>query len=280
MRIWRTFNSFLLKLDIKPPTWEHRLAFYGAHLVDTGAQSATVKSYFSAIKKMLTYVNYDLKMCDVLVNTLTKSCRIINDRVLTRMPIHGKLLEMLLFELERVFSSQFYLEILYKTRFSLAYYGLFRIGELTKSQHVIKAANINIGINKNKILIVLYSSKTHGKESRPQKVKISEIRGTFESTKRFFCPFNLARKYLKLRGGYTNQHEQFFVFRDKSAVSASNVRKVLKTTLCNCNLNSDLFDCHSFRVGRTNDLIKLGYSIEEVKRLGRWKSNAVYKYIR
>ena len=51
--IWRKFNQFLIKLDRKPQTWERRVALYGAYLVDIGTQSSTIKSYFSAIKKIL-----------------------------------------------------------------------------------------------------------------------------------------------------------------------------------------------------------------------------------
>ena len=40
-----------------------------------------------------------------------------------------------------------------------------RIGELTEGPHVVKVTNVHAGINKDKIMIKLYSSKTHGKES-------------------------------------------------------------------------------------------------------------------
>ena len=73
----------------------------------------------------------------------------------------------------------------------MAFYGLLRIGELTLSKHTIKAANIHIGSNKNKILVVLHSPKMHGKESYPQKVKISSVDKYKHHRKRFFCPFEL-----------------------------------------------------------------------------------------
>ena len=44
-------------------------------------------------------------------------------------------------------------------------------------------------------------------------------------------------------------------------------------------LNPAMYGFHSFRVGRTTDLIKYNYDIEEVKRMGRWHSNTVYKYV-
>ena len=45
-------------------------------------------------------------------------------------------------------------------------------------------------------------------------------------------------------------------------------------------LEDKLYGMHSFRIGRTSDLVKLKYSIDEIKLMGRWKSNVVFKYIR
>ena len=283
--IWKKFNMFVLQLDKMPKMWEQHVPLYGAFLVNRGIQSSTIRSYFSAIKKILTDVGYNYKQEEVMLNTLTKACRIINDKICTCLPINIKLLEILLFEIGHIFKSQFYLESLYKTIFCLAYYGLFRIGELTHSPHAVKACNINIGQNKNKLLIILYSSKTHGKESRPQQVKISEIKFSGNKYKsgeqrHFFCLFKLTWKYLTLRGNYVSEEEQFFIFHDRSPVYPAHVRDVLRTALKRIGLNSRAYNCQSFRIGRCSDLIKLGYSVDSVKLFGRWKLNAVYKYIR
>ena len=64
---------------------------------------------------------------------------------------------------------------MYKTIFLLAYYGLLRIGEVAESQHCLLAPNVNIGENKDKIQLILLSSKTHASESKPQEIKISAI---------------------------------------------------------------------------------------------------------
>ena len=78
---------------------------------------------------------------------------------------------MILFEVERYFGGraapQVYLEWLYKAIFILCYYGMMRIGEVTFSQHVARAKNVHMATNKDKLLVVLYSSKTHGKRHRP-----------------------------------------------------------------------------------------------------------------
>ena len=113
----------------------------------------------SAIKTTLIDDNYDWDQNKVYLNTLTKACRKLNDTVRTRLPIHKTLLELILFELERLFSAQPYLECMYKALFSLYYYGLFRAGELAYGPHQLKAKNVQIATNKNKLLFILYTSK-------------------------------------------------------------------------------------------------------------------------
>ena len=284
--IWRNFNNFLIKLDFMPRSWEDRTSLFLTYLVDNGLQSSTLKSYASAIKKVLILDDYEWNYSKVLLGALTKSCKLINDSVRTRLPIQFKLLELILFEVQHKFTiekNQPYLKVLYMTIIALAYYGLLRIGELTTGSHPIKAKDVHVADNKEKILIVLYSSKTHGCESRPQKVWITgandqDVRD--RKFKGFFCPFNLTRKFMSMRGNFSSDNEPFFIFRDKSPVKPCNVRTILKQSLEHLNLDQDLYDCHSLRIGRATDLLKLQYSLEEIKFCGRWRSNAVYKYLR
>ena len=252
---------------------------YAASLVEDGIQSSTLKSYISAIHAILKADNYRWNDGCIELTTVTKACRIRNDRVYARLPISKGVLELILFELEHYFSHQPYLETLYKALFALAYYGMMRVGELTLSNHTVLAQNLHIGKNKNKILIVLYTSKTHGLESPPQEIKISGIQKNAK-IKRHFCPFQLVRNFISLRGSYQTESEIFFVFRDGHSVKPSHARIVLSTMLSNLNLNAKLYSFHSFRIGRTNELFRHGVDIETIKKIGHWKSNAVYKYLR
>ena len=284
LSIWRQFNIFLIYLDKKPELWEDRVTLFIGYLIDRGLQSATVKSYVSAIKKTVILDKYKWDDNLVLVRSLAKACKIVNDAVRTRLPIHCGLLKMILFEVQRVFtqSNQWYLEIMYKTMFILSYYGMMRVGEITMSPHILKAKDVHMALNKDKLLLVLYSSKTHSKGSRPQKIKITsnKLEKSGHYANRHFCPFQLVRQYLTLRGGFVQESEQFFIFRDRSPVKASHARILLKSVFSHLNLNDKLYGMHSFRIGITTDLIKYGYSVDEVKLLGRWKSNVIYKYIR
>ena len=272
LAIWRQFNKFLLSLDRMPETWEYRTTLFLGYLIEKGFQSSTIRSYVSAIKRTLTLIKYKWDDVKVELASLTKACKLKNDVVHTRLPIHCGLLELILFEIRRHFGkvNQPYLEALYLSLFALGYYGLMRVGELTLSPHVVKAANVHMAMNKDKILLVLYSSKTHDESNRPQKIKIvsnhSERSGNY--LHRNFCPFTLMRNYLRARGGYKNINEPLFVFRDKSPITATNARTLLKDCIETLGLDRNVYDMHSLRIGRTSDLIKFHYSIDEVKRMG------------
>ena len=201
--VWRQFNDFIQRLDVLPKFWEDRTQLFIAELVEKRkVQSSIVKSYVSAIKKMLINDGYKWDDSRILLSSFTRACKLINDTVKTRLPIHCGLLEVMLFEIEQIFrkDNQEYLEILYKSILLLGYYGLMRIGELTSSLHSVKARDIHIATNKEKILIVLYTSKTHDKSSRPQQIKITSNRHERSGSyiQRHFCPFQVLRNYLDM----------------------------------------------------------------------------------
>ena len=98
--------------------------------------------------------------------------------------------------------------------------------------------------------------------------------------KRHFCPFQLVREYLIARGNFDGDEEQFFIFKDKSLVKPSHARSILKTILINLGLDANLYGMHSLKIGRSTDLINFNYAISEVQKMGRWRSNVIFKYIR
>ena len=78
-----------------------------------------------------------------LLKSLTRACRIHNDRVRIRLPIMKNVLKLLLNALPELFAEQPFLLTLYSALFTTMYFGLFRIGEVTLSQHVVKAVDVH-----------------------------------------------------------------------------------------------------------------------------------------
>ena len=286
--IWKLFNQFFIKLDVKPDAWEQRLVLFAGFLAGQNKKATTIKSYVSAIKAVLLNIDVEINEDRFLLNSITRACSYRNDVARTKLPIHKGLLKLLLQELGRMFDAQPYLRWMYQALFSTAYFGLFRVGELTKGDHPIRASDVHIGLNKKKLLILLRTSKTHWKSAKPQIVKINSYdinvkksqsathnKGNFN-----YCPYLMLKKYAGVRRSFKSVEEMFFVFRYRSPVLVHHFRKVLKQALLNCGFDSRLYCCQSFRSGRAGDLLDMGLSVETIKKLGRWKLNAIYRYFR
>ena len=192
------------------------------------------------------------------------------------------MLHLILQETLHHYDQQPYLASMYCVLFTAAYYGLLRVGELTAGEHPIHAADVQIGINKNKILFILRSSKTHSRDTPPQMIKITSkpISNSHDRTLHGFCPFYLIKRYAEKRGPAAGTNEQFFIFSDRSPVKPNHMRNTLKNMLKLARFDPTVYSTHSFRIGRSCDLLQMGFSVETIKKLGRWKSNAVYRYLR
>ena len=245
-----------------------------------------MKSYISALKAVLKEYEIDLQEDTYLIKSLTRACKLQNDKIKTRLPIKKSQLAEILSKISETYHDQPYLSLMYRTLFSTMYFGLLRISEVTGPVHAVKVPDVKVGSNKKKFLLILQTSKTHWKNVKPQMIKISakgkayECYSGGEDAKKLPCPYQLLREYSRMRRPYKSRSEPFFVHADNSPVTNAQVTKCLKTMLKLTNYDETLFGSHSIRIGRTCDLYKLGIPIDVIKKLGRWKSNAVYWYLR
>ena len=288
--VWKLFIQFYIRLNKKPDTWEDRLILFVGFLIENGRKSSTGKNYISAIKAVLQEDNVIINIDRCLINSLTKACKYQNDTVRTRLPITRDLLPLLLRKIDNLVppSRDEYLCIMYKLLLSTAYFGLFHVGEITESPHVIKARDVHVVQNKKKMMFVLHTSKTHWKDVKPQVVKISSGAPLLTpkmkpktKTANDFCAFLLLQSYMRIRRKIRNKDKQFFVFRDRSPVKPDHMRKILWNALAECGLDPMLYGCHSTRAGRAMDLLqKMHLDVSTIKKLGRWSSNIVYSYLK
>lgn len=275
-KIWTTFNKFLIKFDRMPLTWEDRIYVFIAHLVDNKKTINTVNTYLSAIRQILKSDGVELHEDKDLLSSLLTTCKIKNKSLFIRMPIRFKLLKAIINHTHSslVDKGQEYLGKMLKAMFSIAYFGLLRVGEMVKSEHQIKLKNIHFAKNKEKVTILLTSSKTHSEHDKPKKVSLPKV-----SQLPRYCPVRLLKEYLKIRDKTSAQGE-LFVLRGGQPITASIFRAWLRKILGKIGLRSNLYDSHSFRSGRCCDLRKLGYSLSAIKEAGRWASSAIIVYLK
>ena len=276
--IWTTFNEFFIKLDKKPRSWEDRLILFVGYLISRKRKSTTIRSYISAIKSVLRDGGVTINENSYLLSSLTRACRFTNDQVRIRLPIQKGLLNLILIKLAVLFPNQPYLLTMYRALLSTAYFGLFRVGELTSGDHPISAKDVHIAENKNKLKFVLHTSKTHWMDVKPQIIKINSLGASanYDGTSAVtnprrgeelqYCPFELLRNYLHVRKkGFRTYTEPFFIFRDRLKVTPLHMRNVLKKALNLAGVDSTLYQTHSLRIGHCVDLHAQGVSMGTLK---------------
>ena len=178
------------------------ITLFTAYLVNEKLKLSTIKSYISGIKGTLAEDGIEIPDNNFTLNALMRACRLRNDKVMIRLPIHKDLLKLILSQLEKTYATQPYLLSAYSVIFSSAYCGMLRIGELTEVTHTVSISDGQRGVNKNKILFTLKSSKTHCEGDKPQRIKIEshkmrKIKKKWTSDR--YCPFELMNQYIKRR---------------------------------------------------------------------------------
>ena len=257
--------------------------FLGHLIEDCKLQSSTIKSYISALKCVLAEDGITLNQNQFVVTSLIRACKLKNDRIVTRLPIHKNFLHLLLDELIKWYNekNQPYLKMLYMALFIAAYYGLLRVGEVTKGPHVLLANNVHIGVNKRKLLFVLRSSKTHSEGDHPQLIKLNSSTTEKGKCKRYkYCPYSVINSSVQRCAHSISEYEQFFILADRTPVLPDQVRVLLRQLISRLGLKVHLYNFHSLRIGRCIDLLNDGVSVETIKKIGRWKSNAVFSYLK
>ena len=84
--VWKSFNQFFLRLDVKPISWEKRVILFVGYLVDKKRQSSTIRSYVSAIRATLVDINVELNENKILLSSLTRACKLTNDIIMHKFP--------------------------------------------------------------------------------------------------------------------------------------------------------------------------------------------------
>ena len=243
-------------------------------------KSTTIKSYVSAVKAVLANEGIELNENRYLLNSLTRACKLKNDRIRTKLTLHKDMTHLIIGKVDTYFNDagQPYLATLYKALFITAYYGLFRVSKITDGPHAIKAVDMHLGENKDKLFFILRTSKMHGRGSKPQQVKIAAHPHSRKNSSH--CPFHLISEYIQLKGNCMSYLEPFFIFRGHILVTSTHMRTMLCKMLQLLGFDHKLYGTQAFQAGRASDLLQMGVSVETIKKLGRWKSNAVYNYLR
>ncbi|OCT65947.1 hypothetical protein XELAEV_18042201mg [Xenopus laevis] len=243
---------------------------YLLKLKKTGICGSTVQKNMAALSFLFNLFSWKDVTKEFLIKRIVKGWKIKTAAPDKRKPVSFETLNKLLKVVPNVCRDK-YETILFKTAFSLAFFGAFRIGELVSPSRT-KPGGLNIRdvkiLGQSVSLNIRYSKtdkSTKGKHSL-----LTAIGGNC-------CPVKLTTQYLYIR---KNNQGPFLIHEDGSYVSRYQFLVIFRACLKAISLCPESFCTHSFRIGAATEASQLGFHEDRIKRLGRWSSNCFKSYIR
>lgn len=279
---WVACNQFLLRFNNLPQDWGDRLVLYATALAEDGKTPATIKTYISGIRQVLLLDKVQFSDRSFELKAIIRASKLVNNHIMVRMPINKKILTVILRQIQLRYDQQPYLCAMYRAMCTMAYYGMLRIGEMTagkhalKAQHVVKTYRKLNGKYVRGIRIYLKSSKMHNVGEYPQAVNLTRDKNDQ------IDPVAIINEFGQMCDEFGENIPEFFVFRDGTPVSAMQYRRVLKEMLKTAGYRESDYNSHSTRKGRAQDLFKLNWDVDRIRRQGRWSpsSMVIYNYLR
>lgn len=256
-----------------PPTVEH-LAMFLSYMSLKGLSSKTADLYMTAISFQCKVSDLPDNTKHFLINKLAEGFRRQGVRKRVRLPITFELLKGILTKLPVVCCNGFEVA-LFKAVYVLAYFGFFRVGEIT----VANKSTVEFG----KVLTLEDISFVDGDRSMLVNLRFSKTdqlgKGTVLKISRSgssICPVIVLRQYLRRRPKVAGP---LFCHFDGKPLTRYQFSSVLQTAIKLISPHLQGFRSHSFRIGAATRAAQLGWPIEKIKEAGRWASEAYRTYI-
>lgn len=271
------FEQFRTKYGLQsiwPPLLSHVTIFI-AFLSLSNKSHNTVASYLSAINFRCKASQHAGFADNFLVSKMLEGMRRGHKSKDTRLPISADLLSRIIKMLPSICCSEFE-AALFSSAFSLSFHGFLRVGEVAynkvgQAQQVITMDNVKVvkedGLEKIHLHILFSKTDQRGKG---QMLEITETRTTI-------CPVALLKQYLMVRPHIIGP---LYCHFGGQPISRYQFSTVLNKSLRGIGIDSSRIRTHSFRIGAASSHFEKGTPQDEIKRLGRWKSDAFKRYIR
>lgn len=257
----------------KFPANQSMVIKYIVHCANNHCAPSTIASRLSAVAFVHKLLEKPDPTQSFLVKKLLMGWQKISGRVDVRLPILKKQLHQLVASLPHVGVSEYH-RVMLKASYLLAFHAFLRPGEFTKSQsssHLLQLSDVQFISKKGKPqkIIIQFRSFKHSSSSHP--VSLS-IRANHTS----MCPVRALLEYVAVRGAVPGP---LFVFPDNSPITRNYFSNQLKLSVAWSSLPTNI-QPHSFRIGAATSAAISGVPHDQIKLMGRWKSDAFRRYIR
>lgn len=257
-----------------PNTWPiplYDLISYIVFLFNSRFSYSTIRCYISGISFVLKINDFeDVTQRFVISKLLDGAKRLQGKKLDTRLPITRPLLIDIVRVLPQACNSTFEVK-LFTAAFSIAFFGFMRIGEIAvkngNSNHTILFENIKL---MEKTVEIYLASSKNDQFGKGITISITRQSGVI-------CPVQSMNAYFDARPSVKGV---CFCHFDTSPLTYYQFSSILKKTLKLLKVDHERILSHSFRIGRATNCAMEGMSDEDIKTLGRWKSNVFKNYIR
>jgi hypothetical protein len=259
-----------------PVTWPvplDTMVQYVAFLSKSGFASGSVSTYIAGISNEHKMMNCVDSTHNFIIKRMVEGMARGQVRKDVRAPITVDILRKIVPILKHVCRSSFETR-LFRAAFVVAFFGFFRISELVAhsvscSGRAVRRDDINIDSDCNLHVTVRYSKTDQRGQSTTLVIKnIGDD---------VICPVSAIQEYLSARPVIDGP---LFCHFNHEPVTRYQFSAVLQRALQFAGINTGLFSAHSFRIGASTTAYMNGVSSEEIKRMGRWSSDAYKLYIR
>ena len=276
-KVWTNFCNFhsnILQQDFILPVNSGNLGLYVSHLADLGLQPTTIQSHLSAIRFVHKLHDCPDPTQSFLITKLMIALHKKSPCIDKRRPITLPLLMTFISDLKIIQNTAYHIA-LYSAMYSLAYFACLRVGELATSNN--KGNVLDLGqvtqVSSEGELWAIQISFSQYKHSGGDQPILELIRQTDDR----YCPVKLLQKYLALRPSGPGP---VFVSTHGKPITRQQFLGALHSSVRFRSLDPSLYNTHSFRIGRSTDMMFQGYSDAQIRAVGRWKSDAYKRYIR
>lgn len=268
------FRSDMGLAKVWPAPIQHIISYISFMSIE-GKAPSTIDTYVSAVSYVHKINGWDDPSQNFVIQKLREGCKRQDKRVDHRRPMTITILGQLSANLYVVCNSS-YECCLFRAAFFLAFFGFLRVSEFTApskkgdTSRMIKAEDITIGPNCSFLDLVIRVSKT---DQKGTSVTLHIDQGS--SVK--LCPVKAMAAFLAIR---PSQGGPLFVHFGGDPLTTYQFGNILKKGIKSVGLDPLGFSSHSFRIGAATAAAIGGISMEVIKGMGRWKSEAVNSYIR
>ena len=275
-RSWTLLYNCTLEINpshsgpVSLPVSIPHLSIFVSYLHTQSYSPASIVAHTSSIGYIHRLMGLPNPVAATIIQKLLAGVTKVSPPSPPRLPITIGILVSLIESIDQVIVHHYHRALL-KAMITVGFFGLMRIGELTRSKEKVVPLSIQQLTFCHSYISISITHFKHNQSLLPLEIPIQ-----FQSLPQI-CPVRHLTYFLSLRG---YEPGPLFCFPTLSPIPRQFFSKHLSRLISFSGFQVERYKSHSLRIGGASYYASLGYSDAQIRLLGRWESNAFVRYIR